>query len=63
MKKPPYVTSVSARFIVHFFHYMFRPLIGGHLLVVSNTKNTQSQLLHTSTDPLSQCIRASAVVT
>jgi hypothetical protein len=27
MKKPPYATSVSARFIVHFFHYMFRPLL------------------------------------
>jgi hypothetical protein len=25
--KPPYATNVGARFIVHFLHYMFRPLL------------------------------------
>jgi hypothetical protein len=27
MYKPPYATNVGARFVVHFLHYMFRPLL------------------------------------
>jgi hypothetical protein len=27
MKKPLYAANVGARFIVHFLHYMFRPLL------------------------------------
>jgi hypothetical protein len=50
--KPPYTTNVGARFIVHFLHYMFRPLlvlqkISHNVSRLSIGKNNLSFAIHT----------------
>jgi hypothetical protein len=43
-------------FIVHFSHYMFLPLFGGHLQVVRKHKKYLRTVILYSTDPLSRYV-------
>jgi hypothetical protein len=54
--KPPYATNVGARFIVHFLHYMFRPLLVAIFRRFVIQKNSKS-VAFMSTDPLLQYVQ------